>query len=85
MIMSWLGCKWFRLGQTLHDGEQEKCKTWSGMFEVLNEKFKLQHNKTMLSLQYFKLGGEERECLKEWMGHLKVKANHANIRKETVD
>ena len=40
--MSWPRCEGFRLVQTLNDGEKEKCKTSSGLFEVLNEKFKPQ-------------------------------------------
>ena len=41
-----------RYVQTLNDREQEKSKASSGMFEVLDEKFKLQHIETILSLQY---------------------------------
>ena len=60
VIMNWLGYKGLRLVQTLNDREQEKCKTSSGLFEVLNEEFKLQQNETILSLQYFQF--RERKC-----------------------
>ena len=46
-----------------------------GLFEVLNEKFKLQHNATILSLQYCKLIKEQNKNGKEWMDHLRIKAN----------
>ena len=41
--------------QTLDNKEKEKCRTSKGLFQVLNEKLKSQHNKTMLSLPYCKL------------------------------
>ena len=59
LIMNWLGHQVPRLMQTLNDSKQEKCKISAGMLEVLNEKFKPQHNKTILSLQYCKLIREE--------------------------
>ena len=40
IIMIWLGHKGLRLLQTLNGGEQQKCKTSSGLSEILNEKFK---------------------------------------------
>ena len=41
--------------QTINDTEQEKCRISAGLFEMHSEKFKLQHTKTVLLLQYFKL------------------------------
>ena len=38
--------------QILNDRDQEKCRTISSPFEVLSKKFNLQHNETILSMQY---------------------------------
>ena len=40
----------WRFVQTLN----EKCITSAGLFEVLSEKFRLQHNETILSMKYCK-------------------------------
>ena len=61
--------------QTLNAGEKEKCRTCAGLFGVLSDKFKLQHNKNILPLQYCKLTRKQKENAKEWMGHLRLKAN----------
>ena len=45
IIMSWIGQGGFNFVQTLIDEEQEMCKNSAGIFSILNEKFKLQHNK----------------------------------------
>ena len=50
--------------QTLNYQEQEKYKTSVGLFKVLSQKFKPQHNKIILSLQYCKLIREQSEMLK---------------------
>ena len=60
--MNWLGCKGLRFVQTLNDREQEKCKTSSDLFEVLSEKFKLQHNEAILAVLNCKLVREEKRC-----------------------
>ena len=54
-----LGREGLKFMQTLNDEEQGKFKTSMGLFEVLSENFKLQHNETILSLQYFKLIREQ--------------------------
>ena len=36
-IMNWLKCEWLRFIQRLTDNEYEKCKTSSGLLEVLSE------------------------------------------------
>ena len=38
--------------QTLNIEKHEKCRTSMGLFEVLSDKFKPQHNETTLPLQY---------------------------------
>ena len=48
--MNWLVHEDIILMQTLSDEENEKSRPSAGLFEVLCEKFKLQHNETILSL-----------------------------------
>ena len=55
-----------RLIEMLNDKEQEKCRTSTGLSEVLSDKFKPQYNE-ILSLQYWKLVREQKENSKEWM------------------
>ena len=59
IILDWLGHEGLRFVQTLTDNEQEKFKVSSDLF-TLSEKFKPQHNETILSLQYCKLIKEEK-------------------------
>ena len=40
IIMNWLGHEGLRFLQTLKPEEKEKCKTSSGLFKVLRDKFK---------------------------------------------
>ena len=54
---------------------KKKCKTTVGLFDVLSEKFKLQHNQTILSLKYWKLIREQSKNADEWVGYLRMKAN----------
>ena len=49
----------------LNDSENEKYMTSLGLFEVLSEKLKRQHNEIMLSLQYCELIREENESTEE--------------------
>ena len=55
--------------QTLNDEEKEKCRTSTGLFEVLSAKFRTHDNETNLSLQYCKLVKEQNGNAKEWIGH----------------
>ena len=57
------------------DNEKEKCQAGSGLFEAQSEKFKPQHNETILSLQYCELIREKKESAEEWMGCQGVTAN----------
>ena len=43
------------------------------------QKFKPQHNETILSVQYFKLKRKSEESAWEWMGRLQIKANKYQI------
>ena len=51
-IINWLDHEGLRLVQAFNNTEKEKCRTNVGLFEVLSENFKPQHNVTILSLQY---------------------------------
>ena len=74
--MHLLGHDGLRFVQTLNDEEQEECTTCAGLFLVLSEKFKLQHNETVLSLQYWTLTREENKNAEEWISHLRLKSNY---------
>ena len=74
--MNWQEHIELRSVQTLNKREEEKCKTSLGLFEVLNDKFEPQHNKTMLLLQYCKIVREVQDKAEEWIGSLRVKATH---------
>ena len=68
IIINSLGCEAPKYFQTLMNKKELKCKAGSGLFEVLKEKFKLQQNETILSLQYCKWIREGKECAEELMG-----------------
>ena len=55
-------------------------KRVSRLFEVLKEKFRLQHNETILSLQYCKLQRKENESAQEWMGRHHIKVAECNYK-----
>ena len=55
IIKNWLGREGLQLIQAFTNSEKEACKTEEGLFATLSEKFKPQHNETILSLQYCKL------------------------------
>ena len=44
IILNWLGHEGFRFVQMLNNEEQEKYKTSTGIFKILSDKFKPQHN-----------------------------------------
>ena len=56
--------------EALIQAEQEACKTVENLFETLNNKLRLQHYETILSLQYFKINTCNNENAEEWMGRL---------------
>ena len=49
---------------------------------MLSNKFKPQHNETILSLHYCKVTRAQNKNAKEWIGYLKVKANEFRYKKE---
>ena len=80
IILNWLGWEGLGFVQTLKKEKQDKYRTNTGLFEVLGEKFKLQDNKTVLSLQYCKVIGEQNEKSEEWIGHLRIKVNECEYK-----
>ena len=50
---------------------------------MLSEEFKLQHNETILPLQYCKLVREGKGSAEEWIGHLRVMANEGQYKERT--
>ena len=60
--------------QTFTNSEKQACYAAEGLFKMISEKVKQQHNKTTLLLQYCKLSGNSEESTWEWMGRLWVKA-----------
>ena len=63
IIFIWLGREGLQFMQVLYDEKQERFKTSMGLFEVLSEEIKSQHNETVLSLQYCKLIWEQMRML----------------------
>ena len=51
-----------------------KYRTTKGLFSFLSNKFKLQHNRFVMSLQYHKSHRECNASAKEWMGRQWTKA-----------
>ena len=52
--------------------EQEACNEVECLFEILNNKFRLQYNETIKSLQLYKLVKQQNESTEEWMGRLRM-------------
>ena len=50
---------------------------------MLIEKFKPQHNQTVLQSQYCKLIKEQNENAEEWMDHFRIKANECGYKEKT--
>ena len=66
-----LGCKGISLVQTLNERKKEKCKTSSGLLEVLNKKIQF----SILLLKYCKLVRVEKGSAEKWMACLRVNTN----------
>ena len=50
--------------------EKEKSKTVKGLLTVLSSKFKLQHYRIIISLQYHNLHRKDNSSTQVWMGRL---------------
>ena len=55
LVKNWLGRKGLQYLEMFTVAEKEACYTLEGLFETLCNKFKLQYNKTIKSLQFRKL------------------------------
>ena len=64
--------------QTLMNAEKDTCDSATGLFNVLKEKFRPQHNEMILSIQYCKLYRKVYESAEEWMGKLCIRATEYN-------
>ena len=61
--------------------EEKKNKTTKGLFTVLCSKFKLQHNRIVISLQVQNLHRKGNESAQEWMGWLGTKVAKCQYKK----
>ena len=80
--MNWLGHEGLWLMQTFNDTEQEEYRTGARLFEVFSDKFKLQHNETILLLKCCKLVKEENENAEEWIGHIRHEVNECGCKEK---
>ena len=77
IIKNWLGREELQFIQTPTNAEKDTCKSATGLFNVLKEKFRLQHNKMVLLLQHWT---QENESTQEWMGRLCIKPTECNYK-----
>ena len=68
------GWEGLQLTPILTQEEKEKWKTMKGLSEVLCSNFKPWCNSIVISLQFHKLHKKDNECMQEWMGSLRTKA-----------
>ena len=59
---------------------KRNCVTVGSLFKVLDNQFKAQHKKTILSLQWCKLSRHSNETTKEWMGKLRIKTAECSFK-----
>ena len=59
---------------------RKACKSSTGLFSILNVKFKPQHAETVKSLQYCKLSREDNKSVEGWMDCVGIKANELNCK-----
>ena len=52
IIKNWLGSQGLKLLETLTKAEWDACSEEEGLFEILNNKFRLQYNETIKLLQF---------------------------------
>ena len=63
-------------------GSRRNAKQDHGCLRCQKEKFKLQHNETILSLQSCKLIREDKGSTEEWMGCIRVKVNECEYKEK---
>ena len=74
LVKIWFGRKGLQYLEALTNMVKETCNMLEGLFETLTNKFKLQYNETIKSLQFRNLYRYEEENVEEWMGRLWVAA-----------
>ena len=79
-VKNWLGRKGLHYTETSMENEKEACSTLEGLVNTIADKFKLQYNKSVKSLQFRKLYRLHNESADEWMGRLHVVATECNYR-----
>ena len=79
-IKNWLGREGLQFIQTSTNTEKEACKSVTGLFNVLKEKFMPHHNKMILSVQYCKLHKKENESTQKCMGRLCINTAECNYK-----
>ena len=80
IVKNWLGRKGLHYIESLMGSKKEACNTLEGLVNTLADRFKLQYNETVKSLQFRKLYRLENESADEWMGRLHVAAAECNYR-----
>ena len=83
IMKKWLDWEGLQLIQTLTSTEKDTCRNAIWLFNVLKEKFRLHHNKMILSLQHCKLHRKDNESSQEWMGRLHIKAAGCNYKEHS--
>ena len=73
VIKHWLDQEGLQFIKMFPHEKHKNCKTAKGLFSILSNKFKLQCNRILLSLQYQKLHRKNNESGWEWMGKLCTK------------
>ena len=78
MVKNWFGRRGLQFLETLTVEEKTICRPLEGLFETLSNKFKLQYNETIKSLQFQKLCRKDGKNTEEWMGRLWLTAVECN-------
>ena len=80
--MNWIDQEGLMFVQMLSDNDWGKCKTSSGLFEVLSEEFKPKHKEKIFLFQYYRLPSKEKYGNEEWVGHIRIKAKWVWIKRK---
>ena len=80
IVKNWLGSKGLQFIESLSYVEKEKCNTIEGLFKILTNKFRLQFNEMMKSLQFCTLSRQSGENAEEWMGRIRLAAIECNYK-----
>ena len=76
----WLGRKVLKFIESLASEEKDTCSTLEGLFKILTNKFRLQFNETIISLQFCKLSRQDGENAEEWIGRLRLSTIECNYK-----